>query len=59
MTYEEAINLKHYKHYCACGGYAGMSERAKSDDPHMIWCPQYPEWLERSRALKDGPKTAP
>lgn len=47
MTYEEALNLKSFKHRCNCGGFAwGMNGR-EAREPHMQWCPQaieYKEW---------------
>jgi hypothetical protein len=52
MTREDAINLKSFKNYCTCGGYAGMSERAKSRHPHMNWCKQYAEWEEWKAAIE-------
>lgn len=55
MTYDEAVNLKSYKNYCNCGGYAGLSERAKSSHPHMTWCTQYAEFEERAAAIAAAP----
>lgn len=52
MTPDEAKNLKTFRHYCTCGGYAGLSERAKSRHPHMSWCPQREEWEEWKAAME-------
>lgn len=58
MTYEEAKNLKSFKNLCMCGGYAGLSERAKSRHPHMYWCPQREEREEWKAAMEseDDPR---
>ena len=56
MTKDEAKNLKTFKNYCICGGFAGMSERAKSRHPHMEWCPQIEEWEEWKAAMESGIK---
>lgn len=52
MTYEEAKNLKSFKNYCTCGGFAGMSERAKSRHPHLEYCPQRTEWEAWKAAME-------
>ena len=54
MTYDEAKNLKTFKNYCNCGGFAGLSERAKSRHPHMSWCAQADEWEEWKTAMESG-----
>lgn len=56
MTYNEAKNLKTFKNYCNCGGFAGLSERAKSRNPHMSWCAQADEWEEWKTAMESGVK---
>ena len=56
MTYDEAKNLKTFKHYCTCGGYAGLSDRAKSRHPHMSYCAQADEWEEWKTAMESGEK---
>lgn len=55
MTYVEAMAMTTYKNYCNCGGYSGMSERAKSEHPHMHWCSQFQEYEERKAAIDRGP----
>lgn len=53
MTHEEAKNLKSFKNYCNCGGFAsGMNGRHK-EHPHMSWCPQYAEYEEWYRAMHE------
>lgn len=54
MTYEEAKDLKSFKNYCTCGGYAGLSERAKSRHPHLDYCPQRDEWEAWKAAIESG-----
>ena len=54
MNEGEAKNLKSFKNYCNCGGFAGLSERAKSRHPHMIWCAQAKEWEEWKTAMESG-----
>ena len=54
MTYEEAVNMKTYRNYCNCGGYASMSERTQSKTPHVTWCAQYEEFMAREEALHRG-----
>ena len=56
MTREDAINLKSFRNYCTCGGYAGLSERAQSRHPHLDWCPQRDEWEEWKAAMEQEPK---
>ncbi len=56
MTYEEAVNLKSYSHYCNCGGYASSMNGRDSSNPHATWCAQYKEFEERQAALTRGPK---
>ena len=55
MTREYALTMRAYKHYCNCGGYAGLSERSKSRHPHMDWCPQREEWEERQALIEAQP----
>jgi len=55
MTYEEAINLKTFKHYCMCGGFAWSMNGRNEEQPHMEWCPQLEEYIEYRQALKKGP----
>ena len=54
MTYDEARNLKTFKNYCNCGGFARLSERAQSRHPHMSWCAQADEWEEWKAAIELG-----
>ncbi len=54
MTYEEAINLKSYKHYCTCGGFA-HSKNGLESGTHTEWCPQREEYEEYVKAIKSGP----
>lgn len=46
MTHEEAINLRSFKHYCNCGGYAWTMNGRPESQPHMEWCPQFAEYAE-------------
>ena len=46
------MNFKVFKNYCNCGGCAGLSDRAKSEHPHMSWCAQYKEFCEWKEELK-------
>jgi hypothetical protein len=49
MTHEEAKQLKEFKHYCTCGGYAWSMNGRSKHDPHLHWCPQkteYDEWWQ-------------
>jgi len=52
MTREGALNLKSFKHYCICGGYAYEMNGRNPEDPHTYWCPQREEWMEWKDALK-------
>jgi len=54
MTYDEARNLKTFKNFCNCGGFARLSERAQSRHPHMSWCTQADEWEEWKAAIELG-----
>ena len=54
MTYEQAINLKSFKNYCQCGGYACDLNGRDPEQPHMNWCPQLSEWLEWKSAIAAG-----
>ena len=54
MTYEEAKELKRFKNSCNCGGYSGLSDRAKSRHPHLPWCFQHDEWEEWKLAMEQG-----
>jgi len=58
MTYEEAVNLKSFKHYCTCGGFAHQMNGRDPNNPHMSWCPQDEEYREYRAALSAGPKGA-
>lgn len=51
MTYEDAINLKSFKHYCTCGGYAWQMNGRPESRPHLDWCPQLKEHAEWWDAL--------
>lgn len=56
MTKTEAENLKSFKNYCNCGGYAySMNGRPKSQ-PHMDWCPQKKEYAEWYKAMHGDKK---
>ena len=49
MTYDEAKNLKSFKHSCNCGGSAWNMNGRNPARPHMSWCPQieeYNEWFD-------------
>ena len=51
MTKEEAINLKSFKNFCTCGGFAFRFNGRNPEQPHMDWCPQNLEWMEWKKAL--------
>jgi len=53
MTREEAEKLKTFDHYCTCGGYASNMNGRNSEQPHMEWCPQLPQWMEWKAALQE------
>lgn len=55
MTYDEAKNLKSFKHSCQCGGYAWQMNGRPESAPHMDWCPQRAEYAEWWAALQTGP----
>ena len=56
MTKEEAQQLKTFKNYCTCGGYAWQMNGRPEAQPHMAWCPQSEEYAEWYQALHDkGP----
>jgi len=54
MTYEEAKNLKRFKEYCTCGGYAWTMNGRDERHPHMNYCPQKNEWEEWKKAMEKG-----
>lgn len=59
MTYEEAKNLKFFKEYCSCGGFAHSMNGRNPARPHMSWCPQMEEYNEWYDALHESfPKAA-
>ena len=49
---KEEANLKSFKNYCTCGGYARDINGRPAEQPHMTWCPQYAEYGEWYRALR-------
>ncbi len=51
MTYDEAVRLKRFDHYCTCGGFAFSMNGRDPDNPHMDWCPQFPQWKEWHEAI--------
>lgn len=53
MTKEEAQNLKSFKNYCTCGGYAYTMNNRPKEQPHMTYCKQYEEYAEWYNALND------
>jgi hypothetical protein len=58
MSKEEALNLKSFKHYCTCGGYAYTMNDRDPSSPHMSWCEQKDEYEEWYKAIhrKEEPK---
>ena len=40
MNLDEARNLKSFKNYCNCGGYAWEMNGRNPARPHLSWCPQ-------------------
>ncbi len=53
MTHEEAKNLKSFKNYCQCGGFAWEMNGRPESQPHMDWCPQYAEYAEWYKAINN------
>lgn len=56
MTKEEADNLKTFKQYCTCGGYAWQMNGRPESQPHMDWCPQEKEYAEWYKAKNGSSK---
>ena len=56
MTKEEAENLKTFKNYCMCGGYAWSMNGRPQEQPHMDWCPQKEEYTEWYKAMNEPPQ---
>lgn len=56
MTPKEARELRTFKNYCNCGGFAYTMNGRNPQDPHMHWCAQRAEWLEWSEAMKKQDK---
>lgn len=56
MTKEEEKNLKSFKHYCNCGGYAWTMNGRPKEQPHMHWCSQVKEYEEWYKALHEDEK---
>ncbi len=52
MTHEEAKNLKQFKHYCTCGGYAANMNGRDERHPHLDYCPQREEFEEWRAAIE-------
>lgn len=61
MTHDEAVNLKTFKHYCTCGGFAWNLNGRPKEQPHLAWCPQLEEYADWYQALrgKDTPVQPP
>ena len=57
MTHEEAKNLKAFKNYCTCGGFATRMNKRDKANPHMPWCPQIAEWKEWYNAFHEKEET--
>lgn len=57
MTHEEAKNLKTFRHYCNCGGFAWQMNGRPESQPHMPWCPQFHEYAEWYSALHSKEKS--
>ena len=53
MTKQEVEQLKTFKNYCTCGGYAWTMNGRQEPQPHMAWCPQASEYGEWYRALNN------
>lgn len=53
MTKTEAENLKTFKHYCTCGGFAHQMNGRNPATRHMDWCPQKEEYDEWYKAMHD------
>jgi hypothetical protein len=52
MTHEEAKNLKQFKHYCTCGGFAVSMNGRDERHPHLDYCPQREEFEEWRTAIE-------
>jgi len=55
MTRDEALNLKTFKHYCTCGGFAWTMNGRDPEHCHKAWCPQFDEYKEWWDALHSEP----
>lgn len=53
MTKEQAQNLKTFKNYCTCGGYAWSLNGRDKDNPHLYWCPQKGEHAAWYKAINE------
>jgi hypothetical protein len=58
MTREEVEALRCFDHYCTCGGFAHTMNGRPAHDPHMVWCPQRPQWLDWYQALHSSKEAA-
>lgn len=56
MTRDAALNLRSFKHYCTCGGYAWQLNGRDQESPHTHWCPQYEEYRAWRLALRQPKK---
>jgi hypothetical protein len=56
MTREEAKNLKSFKNYCMCGGFAHTMNGRDPSRPHMDWRPQRDEYNEWYDAMHEEEK---
>ena len=59
MKCEEAKNLKSFKNYCNCGGFAWNMNGRNPLYPHDSWCPQkkeHNEWIEALLSCEEGRK---
>lgn len=58
MTFKEANELKSFKNYCTCGGFAWQMNGRPERRPHMEWCPQaseYNEWFDVLHTPQEPP----
>jgi len=46
MTIMAKKEIKTFKNYCTCGGYAWQMNGRPEAQPHMTWCRQYDEYAE-------------
>jgi hypothetical protein len=62
MTDQEYVDLKSFKNYCMCGGFAWQLNGRPQSQPHMGWCPQlaeYAEWYQAHLRISNATSKSP